>query len=115
MSDEVERAIGRLEGQAEAATQRAQDDATATQVHRHSVNNSLQTITSQLAVITQQVKNYGEIQVKHEGLEVRVRSMESLLAEQEGAGKLRSWIITVILAVFGGTVGMAIGRKIGLL
>lgn len=81
----------------------------------HSVNNKLHTIGLQLATIAAQFDKFGEIKVQHDGLEVRIKSMEAILAEQAGAGKLRQWLITVLLAVFGGTITLYLGRKTGLL
>lgn len=113
--DDIERAIGRIEGQMESdgkARENARDEAVK---REHSVNNKLHTIGLQLATIAAQFDQYGEIKVHHEGLEVRVRSLEAILAEQAGAGKLRHWLVTILLAVFGGTLGLFFGRKLGLI
>lgn len=113
--DDIERAIGRIEGQMESDGKAREAARSEAGTREHSVNNKLQTIALQLATIAEQFKQYGEIKLKNGEMEVRIRSLEAILAEQAGAGRLRHWLITALLAIFGGTIGLFIGRKVGLL
>lgn len=113
--NDLERSIGRIEGQMESDGKAREAARAEASTREHSVNGKLHTIGLQLATIAEQFKQYGEIKVKNGEMEVRIRSLEAILAEQAGAGRLRHWLITILLAVFGGTIGLYVGRKFGLL
>jgi hypothetical protein len=77
------------------------------------VNEKLGTIAVQLATLVEKMEQFGEIEVKHDGLEVRVKSLEGMIAEKAGASKARYVIGTMILSLLGSGLGVAILKKIG--